>query len=78
MESLGLDPFLSTVADKIPYLQVLAHCIRSGAASRIGQPVRAPRVHDEILAIAKGFTDMGLPDLRLTSAGLMDPRLTWL
>ena len=62
--------------DKLPYLRVLAHRIRSGAASRSGQPVRAPRVRDEILAIAKGFTDMGLPDPHLTSAGLMDPRLT--
>ena len=77
-ESLGLDPFLSTVADKVPYLRVLAHRIRSGAASRSGQPVRAPRVRDEILAVAKGFTDLGHPDPRLTSTGLMDPRLTHL
>ena len=72
-ESLGLDPFLSTVADKVPYLRILAHRIRSGAASRSGQPVRSPRVCDEILAVAKGFTDMGQPDLCLTSTGLMDP-----
>ena len=75
-ESLGLDPFLSTVADKVPYLRILAHRIRLGAASRSGQPVRTPHVRDEILAVAKGFTNMGQPDLRLTSTGLMDPWLT--
>ena len=75
-ESLGLDPFLSTVADKVPYLRVLAHRIRSGAASRSGQPVRAPHVRDEILSVAKCYTDMGQPDPRVMSAGLMDPRLT--
>ena len=78
MELLVLDPFLSTVADKVPYLSVLAQWIQTGAASRSGQLVWAPRVRDEILAIAKGFTDMGRPDPRLTSSGLINPRLTWL
>ena len=63
------------MADKVPYLRVLAHRIRSGAASRSGQPVRAPCLRDEILAVAKGFTNMGCPDPCLMSAGLMDPWL---
>ena len=75
-DELGLDPFLATVEDKVPVLRVLAHCIRDGRASRSGQPVRAERVRDEILAVAKGFTNMGLPDPHLTSYGDMDPRLT--
>ena len=62
--------------DKVPVLRVLAHRIWDGRASRSGQPVRAERVRDEILAVAKGFTNMGLPDVRLTSYGDMDPRLT--
>ena len=73
---LGLDPFLATVEDKVPVLHILAHHIRDGRASRSGQPVWAERVHDEILAVVKGFTNMGLPDPRLTSYGDMDPRLT--
>ena len=39
----------------------------------LDQPVWAPRVCDEILTIAKGFTNMGQPDLCLMSTGLMDP-----
>ena len=75
-DELGLDPFLATVEDKVPVLHILAHRIRDGRARRSGQPVRAERICDEILTLAKGFTNMGLPDLRLTSYGDMDPRLT--
>ena len=74
----GLDPFLSTVDDKVPILRVLAHRIRDGRASRSGRPVRAERVRDEILAVAKVFTSVGLQDPRFTTLGHMDPRLTTL
>ena len=62
--------------DKVPILRILAHRIRDGRASRSGQLVQAERIRDEILAVTKGFTNMGLPDPRLTSYGDMDPRLT--
>ena len=75
-DTLGLDPFLSTLDDKVPILRVLAHRIRDGLASRSGHPVRAERVRDEILAVAKVFTSVGLPDPRFTTLGHMDPRLT--
>ena len=77
-DTLGLDPFLSTVDDKVPILRVLAHRIRDGRASRSGRPVRAERVRDEILAVAKVFTSVGLQDPRFTTLGHMDPRLTTL
>ena len=75
-DTLGLDPFLSTVDDKVPILCILAHWIRDGRASRSGHPVCAERVCDEILAIAKVFTSVGLPDPWFTTLGHMDPRLT--
>ena len=75
-DELGLDPFLATVEDKVPVLRVLTHQIRDGRASCSGQPVQAERVRDVILAIVKGFTNMGLPDPCLTSYGDMDPHLT--
>ena len=74
-DELGLDPFLVTVEDKVPMLRILAHQIRDGRASHSGQPVRAECICDEILAIAKGYTNMGLLDPCLTSYGDMDPRL---
>ena len=78
--SASLDYFVTSSPTYLHQFSTISggNCIsiQSGAASRSGQPVWAPRVCDEILAIAKGFTDMGLPDPRLTSAGLMDPRLT--
>lgn len=64
------------IRDPVPFLQVLAHRIRTGAASRSGQPVRADRVRDEIYAVGKAFAHLGLPDPRLTVGGALDPRLS--
>lgn len=55
---------------------VLATRLRDGRSSRSGNPITAAHIRDEIHAVSKGFTDVGLPDPRHTSAGQMDPRLT--
>ena len=77
LAGLGLnDPFLSDIDDKIPILRVFAQRLREGRISRSGKPIKSPHVRDEILRVAKAYTDMGLQDPRLTKQGLMDPRLT--
>ena len=70
------DPFLTNINDKIPILRVFAQRLRDGRLSRSGKAIRSSHVRDEILRVAKAFTDLGLPDPRLTSHGLMDPRLS--
>ena len=64
--------------DKVPILRVLAHWIRDGRTSRSGHPVRAESVCDEILAVTKVFTSVGLLDPWFTTLGHMDLRLTTL
>ena len=77
METLGvMDPYLRDLTNKIPVFMVFARCLRDGRLSRSRNPVRAAHVRDKMAAVAKTFTRVGFPDLRLTNAGSMDPRLS--
>lgn len=77
MAELGLgDPLLPGVRDKIPILRVFAQRLRDGRLSRSGQPISASHVRDEVLHLAKTFTELGAPDPRLTPSGVRDSRLT--
>ena len=76
MASLGrTDPFLEDQRDKIPFFQVLAARLRDGRSSRSHQPIRGKSVSDEILSVAKTFTELGAPDPRFNVYGLIDSRL---
>ena len=68
------DPYLTHVADKVPILRVFAIPLRDGRLSQSKQPIRAPHVWDEILYVAKMFTELGLPDPRMNTHRDMDPR----
>jgi hypothetical protein len=69
---------LEQVRDKVPILRVFATRIRDGRSSRSGDPVRSGRVSDEVLAVSKGFTDLGAVDPRLNVFGAIDKRLSTL
>ena len=73
--SVGCDPLLLNVQDKIPILQVFATRIRDGRCSRSGKPVHADTVADDLFAVAKTFITMGAADPRLNSHGIIDGRL---
>jgi hypothetical protein len=59
------DPFLFDLDDKIPLLRVFSTRIRDGRLSRSHKPVRAAHVRDEVLHVAKVFTELGAPDPRI-------------
>ena len=73
--NLGIDPFLQTIQDPIPILQVFAQRIRSGALAANGNPVRARSAEDYLRFIAQTFLSVGAKDPRLNSAGKVDFRL---
>ncbi|KAL3806886.1 hypothetical protein ACHAXA_000796 [Cyclostephanos tholiformis] len=52
---LGLDPFLQTFQDKIPFLQVFAQRIHSGNLAANGNPIKSRSVEDYIRGIAQTF-----------------------
>ena len=70
------DPYLSGIDDKIPIIRVFAQRLRVGTLSRSHLAIRATHVRDEVLRVAKVFTELGAKDPRLTSTGDMDTRLT--
>ena len=70
------DPLLSGISDKIPILRVFAQELRDGTLSRSGNALRAATIRDQILHVAKTFSELGAPDPRLTVTGQLDPCLT--
>ena len=69
---LGLNPFVQTIKDKVPILQIFAHRVRSGELAANGNPVRAQTAEDYIRFVAQTFQHVGTKDPRLNSAGKQD------
>ncbi|KAL3823338.1 hypothetical protein ACHAXA_010473, partial [Cyclostephanos tholiformis] len=72
---LGLDPFLQTFQDKIPFLQVFAQRVHSGDLAANGNPIRSRSVEDYIRGVAQTFLHVGATDPRLNTAHTIDFRL---
>ena len=73
--SLGHDPRLSAIPDRLPLLQLFAHRYRTGLLAPGGLPVRSRTVEDAIRAVGQTFARLGAPDPRLTALGTLDYRL---
>ena len=71
----GLDPDLSDVSDKVPYLQVFAQRWQDGRLAPRGKPVTSKYVSDIVRSVGQAFKRMGAPDPRLDSSGKIDFRL---
>ena len=74
--SVNVDPFLSSVADPIPLLQVFGLRWRDGRISPSGNSNRARSVEDAIRLVSQKFPSMGAKDPRLDHAGKQDFWLT--
>jgi hypothetical protein len=72
---LGLDPFLETIQDKIPILQVFLFRVRQGALARNRSPVLSRTAEDYIRSVGQTFALLGHPDPRLNAVGKVDYRL---
>ncbi|KAL3823120.1 hypothetical protein ACHAXA_006450 [Cyclostephanos tholiformis] len=72
---LGLDPFLQTFQDKIPFLQVFAQRVHSGDLAANGNPIRSRSVEDYIRGVAQTFLHVGATDPHLNTAHTIDFRL---
>jgi hypothetical protein len=72
---LGLDPFLQTFQDKIPFLQVFAQRVHSGDLAANGNPIKSRSVEDYIRGVAQTFLHVGAKDPRLNTAHTIDFRL---
>jgi len=74
--SLGLDPTLSECRDPIPALQLFAHRYRVGDIAPNGAKARGKMVGDAVRAMGQAFSNLGLPDPRLSTNGQLDLRLS--
>ena len=72
---LGIDPFLETVQNKIPVLQVFLHRVRAGELAADGNSVRARSAEDYLRSVAQTFLTVGKEDPRLNSAKSIDFRI---
>ena len=75
-DDLGLDPFLETIEDKIPFLQVFIHRVRVGELSASGDKVKSRSAEDYLRAVAQTFLAMGAQDPRLNGSLKTDFRIS--
>ena len=73
--SLHLDPLLPSFQDKVPVLQIFAHCYRHGIISPSTRQVWARTVEDAVRQIAQMYSSLGSRDPRLNPFGDLDFRL---
>ncbi len=69
---LGIDPFLQTFNNKIPFLQIFAQRVHSGELAVRGNPLWARSAEDYIRHVAQTFLNLGANDPRLNSAYKID------
>jgi hypothetical protein len=65
---LGLNPFLKTFQDKVPFLQIFAGRVHSGELAARGNPLKSQLAEDYVQNVAQMFLNMGAKDPRLNSA----------
>ena len=73
---LDISPFLDSVPDPIPYLQVFAQRYRDGRLSKSTLGVRSRTVEQALRDIGQTLAKLGSPDPRLTSPRNLDLRLS--
>ncbi len=73
--SLHQDPWLSTIDDPLPILQIFAHRYRLGQLALSGSPVKARTVEGALRAVGQTFAALGYDDPRLQPSGRLDFRL---
>ena len=75
-QDLHVDPFLQEVDDPVAILQVYAHRVRTGQASRSGNAVRAGTVSTSLREVGQAMALLGTRDPRLNQHGRIDLRLS--
>lgn len=74
-EQLHCNPYLQTISDPIPLLQVFAHRYRIGSLAPSGTNVHSQMVEGTLHAIGQMLTKLGSQDPRLQPSGNLDLRL---
>ncbi len=74
--SLHCDPYLSTIDDPIPLLQIFADRYRMGTLAPSRTAVRSRTVEGALRAVGQTFASLGSPDPRLLPSGKLDLRLS--
>ena len=72
VRSLGINPFLKAVQNKIPILQVFLHQVRSSTSSANRDPVRSQTAEDYLRSIGQTFLAVGKRDPRLDTQNQID------
>jgi hypothetical protein len=75
-QDLHCDPYLSSLDDPIPLLQLFAHRYRTGALAPSGSPVKSRTVEDALRAVGQTFSTLGCANPRLQASGKLDFRLS--
>jgi hypothetical protein len=73
--SLGHDPWLFEVPDRLPILQVFGARYRDGRLAPMHKPVRSRTVEHALRAVGQTFAHMGTTDIRKDCHGRIDFRL---
>jgi hypothetical protein len=69
---LHIDPYLQTVNDAIPLLQVFAHHYRSGTLAPRGAQVHSRMLEGALCSVGQALATLGSPDPRLQPSGKLD------
>ena len=72
---MGLDPFLQTIQNKIPILQVFLHRVRHGQLSLTGRSIKSRLAEDYQRAVAQTYLALGATDPRTDQDGKIDFRI---
>jgi len=67
--TLGVNPTLQGIPQKLPLLEVFAHRLRSGELSASHQPISSRRVEDYLRTVGQTLAGLGSPDPRLQANG---------
>ena len=63
---------LQDIKDKIQFLQIIAHKVRTGVLAANNKPIHNQSVDQYLRSVGQIFTAMGAPDPRLNSMGAID------
>jgi len=73
--SLCCDPFLDSIPDPIPLLQIFTERYRVGTIAPSKSKVRSRTVEGALCAVGQTFASLGRPDPRLQPSGKLNLRL---
>jgi hypothetical protein len=74
--NLQQDPYLQSIRDPVPLLQLFARQYRTGEVAPKQRKVSAKTVGKAIRAVGQTLATLGCPDPRLTVKGTLDLRIT--